>query len=305
MAYAQKQHFAQLDLQSLFKHYADTFALPDMNNDKESTMIEWARTNLDHGCSPDEMLKSMLSSGWGWRDAHRFLDAAHSDANASGSFCPSIHSFVHRGQNAPDGARIRTIMKVSDPEVALLQGFLTPEESQRLIAMGQARLARSTTVALDSGGEAVHRDRSSSGAYLHDSKDPIVATARARASWAFQCPESHIEGLQILRYLPGEEYKPHHDWFDPATPGGARQLLRGGQRIATAIVYLNDCSAGGSTAIPALGASFTPVSGNALFFAYPCDKDSRGDARLLHAGEPVESGEKWICTFWMRQFAHV
>ena len=79
------------------------------------------------------------------------------------------------------------------------------------------------------------------------------------------------------------------------------QLKRGGQRVATAVTYLNDCPRGGATVIPQLGVRAMPILGNSIFFSYACDAKGNGDSRLLHGGEPVEDGEKWVCTLWMRQ----
>ena len=55
------------------------------------------------------------------------------------------------------------------------------------------------------------------------------------------------EGIQILHYLPGAEYKPHYDYFDPAQPGTASILRRGGQRVATLVMYLSEPARGGGT----------------------------------------------------------
>ena len=52
-------------------------------------------------------------------------------------------------------------------------------------------------------------------------------------------PLENGEGLQILRYRPGAEYKPHYDYFDPAEPGTPAILKRGGQRLASIVCYLN------------------------------------------------------------------
>ena len=41
-----------------------------------------------------------------------------------------------------------------------------------------------------------------------------------------------------------------------------------------------------------------PIKGNAVFFSYP-----RPDAatHTLHGGAPVQAGEKWVATKWLRQ----
>ena len=50
----------------------------------------------------------------------------------------------------------------------------------------------------------------------------------ARIAALVNWPVVNGEGLQVLHYRPGAEYKPHHDYFDPAQPGMAAVLRRGG-----------------------------------------------------------------------------
>ena len=40
-------------------------------------------------------------------------------------------------------------------------------------------------------------------------------------------------------YKRQAEYRPHHDYFDPAHPGTAHVLQRGGQRVGTLVMYLS------------------------------------------------------------------
>jgi prolyl 4-hydroxylase len=103
----------------------------------------------------------------------------------------------------------------------------------------------------------------------------------------------------VLRYQPGAQYLPHHDYFDPAQPGATSILARGGQRLATLVMYLNTPEAGGATTFPDVGLEVAPIKGNAVFFSY-----SRPDAatRTLHGGAPVQAGEKWVATKWLRQW---
>ncbi|KZV15472.1 prolyl 4-hydroxylase alpha subunit [Dorcoceras hygrometricum] len=125
---------------------------------------------------------------------------------------------------------------------------------------------------------------------------PPVARLEQRIAELFDIPVSHGEGLQILHYLPGQEYQPHYDWFDPGQPGYAAITARGGQRIASVVMYLNTPEAGGGTAFPEVGLTVTALRGSAVYFAY-----EGGDASSLHAGLPVQRGEKWIATKWLRE----
>jgi prolyl 4-hydroxylase len=102
----------------------------------------------------------------------------------------------------------------------------------------------------------------------------------------------------VLRYRPGAEYRPHHDYFDPGQPGTAAVLARGGQRLATLVMYLDTPAGGGATSFPDIGLEVAPVKGHAVFFSYDRPHAS---TRTLHGGAPVLAGEKWVATKWLRE----
>jgi prolyl 4-hydroxylase len=124
------------------------------------------------------------------------------------------------------------------------------------------------------------------------------AAIEARVAALLNWPLDHGEGIQVLRYRPGAEYRPHHDYFDPAHPGTAHVLKRGGQRVGTLVMYLNTPQGGGATTFPDVGLEVAPIRGNAVFFSYDRPHAS---TRTLHGGAPVTAGEKWVATKWMRE----
>ena len=111
---------------------------------------------------------------------------------------------------------------------------------------------------------------------------------------------AQAEPLAVLRYLPGQQYKPHFDYF--VSRGNREELVdgRGGQRQTTLFVYLNDVEAGGETDFPLLHACVLPAQGKAVKFVN-LDAHGEPDTRTLHAGKPVIRGEKWLLTVWFRQ----
>ncbi|MFD2273907.1 2OG-Fe(II) oxygenase [Undibacterium arcticum] len=95
-----------------------------------------------------------------------------------------------------------------------------------------------------------------------------------------QMPVVNGEGLQILNYQIGGEYKPHYDYFPPDQPGSAQHIAIGGQRVATLIIYLNEVEEGGATIFPELGLTVTPVQGSAVYFSYSNSKKPARPADL-------------------------
>ena len=76
-----------------------------------------------------------------------------------------------------------------------------------------------------------------------------------------------------------------------------RQLKRGGQRVASIVMYLNTPLRGGATTFPDARFEVAAIKGNAVFFSY--DRPHPMTA-TLHGGAPVVEGEKWVATKWLR-----
>lgn len=190
-------------------------------------------------------------------------------------------------------------MRIVLPEVALFDNLLSHDECDELIALSRAKLKQSTIVDPQTGKEAVIQARTSYGTYFPVNETPFIAKLDARIASVMHWPIENGEGLQILNYKVGGEYKPHFDYFPPEDPGSAVHIAKGGQRVSTLILYLNDVESGGETIFPPLGLTITPKKGAAIYFEY-VDKDGQVDANTLHGGAPVIAGEKWIATKWMR-----
>ena len=194
--------------------------------------------------------------------------------------------------------RVEVLMAMANPRVVLFGNLLSPEECQAVIEAARTRMARSLTVQAASGGEEVNEDRTSDGMFFQRGENEAVARLEERIARLVRWPVENGEGLQVLHYRPGAEYKPHYDYFDPAEPGTPRLLRRGGQRVATLVIYLNDPVRGGGTTFPDVPLEIGPRQGNAVFFSYG---RAHPGSRTLHGGAPVIEGEKWIATKWLRE----
>lgn len=269
----------------------------------------WLRENLERGCAPDSLLQAMLAGRIDGAEAARAVTLAL--AERSGAKRPGATNtvapcwpdgFVFRFANraAMGGRQVDVIARLERPAAVLLDNVLSAQECDHLIALANQRMRPSTVVAPDTGGMARIEARRSEGAWFDRGHDRTIAAIEARLAELMQAPVDHGEGLQVLHYRTGGEYRPHYDYFPPEQSGSAPHLARGGQRTASLIVYLNSPDAGGETVFPLAGASFVARRGCALYFAY-CDGLGRLDASSLHAGAPVAGGDKWIATKWVRR----
>jgi prolyl 4-hydroxylase len=144
----------------------------------------------------------------------------------------------------------------------------------------------------------VNPDRTSNGMFFSRGESELLRRIEERIGRLVNWPVENGEGIQVLNYKPGAEYRPHYDYFDPAEPGTPTILRRGGQRVATLVMYLNNPEKGGGTTFPDAGIEVSPQKGNAVFFSYPRPQP---DSLTLHGGAAVVEGEKWIATKWLRE----
>jgi prolyl 4-hydroxylase len=265
---------------------------------------DWIVAQAAAGHSPEIVVEAMKASGWEEPTARIALattlgeKVAGLPAAAPARPMPGREISAARSRLPAGDREVALLMAMSHPRVVVFGDLLSAEECAELIALARTRLARSETVATRTGESEVNEARTSEGMFFHPAEFPVCARLEARLARLLDWPLENGEGLQILRYRPGAEYKPHYDYFDPAEPGTPAILKRGGQRLASIVCYLNTPEAGGATVFPEAGIEVAPVQGNAVFFSYdrpdPC-------TRTLHGGAPVTEGEKWVATKWMRE----
>lgn len=255
---------------------------------------DWIAAQTADGHGREAVLQAMLAAGWSHQAATEAL--TETPPSAVPVPWPVAAASSLRLDAGDRQVAISTVMRA--PDLLVLENLLDTDECLALIAAARPRLQRSLTVALETGGEEVHDDRTSDGMFFTRGETGLVASIEARIAKLLDWPVENGEGLQVLRYGPGAEYKPHYDYFDPAEPGSATILARGGQRVATLVIYLQEPEQGGATVFPDLRLQVAPRRGSAVFFSYgqahPC-------SQTLHGGMPVLAGEKWIATKWLRE----
>jgi len=190
----------------------------------------------------------------------------------------------------------RDIYRIESAAVELfaLGNFLSADECARLRTMidAVARPSALHEVAYDSGF------RTSYSGDL-DPKDSFVASISRRIDALLGVDPAIGEPVQGQRYLPGQQFKPHNDWFYTSEGYWPDEAARGGQRSWTAMGYLNAVEAGGATHFTQAGILIEPKPGVLLIWnnALPDGLPNEG---TLHAGMPVAKGAKYVITKWYR-----
>jgi prolyl 4-hydroxylase len=277
----------------------------------------WIVAQATAGHPPDIVLDAMKASGWDEATAIAALESTmrqHLGMAASNEGDGDDESDAATGVaarpvpgGALDAARpslraadrdVRVVMALAAPRVVVFADLLSADECAEIVALARSRLTRSETVETATGGSAVNEARTSDGMFFTPGEFPVCARLEQRIAALVGWPVENGEGLQVLRYGRGAQYRPHYDYFDPAEPGTPTILKRGGQRVASIVCYLNTPEGGGATVFPDVGLEVAPVQGNAVFFSYDRPHPS---TRTLHGGAEVSAGEKWVATKWLRE----
>ncbi|KXS13707.1 hypothetical protein M427DRAFT_136310 [Gonapodya prolifera JEL478] len=213
-----------------------------------------------------------------------------------------------------------------DPLMMAIDGFLRKGEAEWIVDKAKPLMARSSVVDVDDQPREKRNDsseyRTSTSAFFDRRVDPILHCIEKRAVAFSGVPLENTEGLQVVHYQPGQYYKPHWDYFPREFASMQEQLRRGGQRVTTFFVYLNDVAlppgvardalpkpmsptkepliGAGSTQFPNVGIEVMPRKGRAAFW-WDVTIDGKDDERTLHAGTPPTHGEKWGLNIWQRE----
>jgi len=206
---------------------------------------------------------------------------------------------ISRVKVDPPNFSNKTLLHNAVPYPYLLHGFLNDAECQHVINLCNDRFKRSTTTTSD-GDNKPHSVRTSHSCQFSESETPILRKIEERAAIACGVPVSHIEGLQVVRYHPGQKYDAHNDWFHHEKIDN--------QRYKTILIYLNDDFEGGSTDFvhSSVDKKVTPKKGDALYWHnswmtpesnykdYLCFEEAK------HQGSPPTSGVKYAVNVWVR-----
>jgi prolyl 4-hydroxylase len=238
--------------------------------------------------------RAFLANGTGgateWNEALRLLD----EAGASDPAAAHERDLISAMQLNEDGAPLGPLVpeKVSTaPEASIFRSLFTEAECDFLIAAAQPMLQPSKVVDPATGALVANPVRTSDAApFPLSAEGPAIHALCRRLALASGTDVKQGEPLQVLRYAPGQEYRPHFDSIDRAD----------NQRILTFLVYLNDGYEGGETRFMQSGLTVKGNKGDGLLFRNASD-DGRRDLNSQHAGLAVTAGEKFIASRWIRQ----
>lgn len=185
-----------------------------------------------------------------------------------------------------------------EPFIACYEQVVTAIECQQIIDLAQNQLQPSTII-----GESeveTSRVRTSENTWLRHNSHILINEISNRIASTIKQQLNYAESLQVARYLVDGKFDAHFDSFDLETKAGQKYVSQGGQRLITALLYLNTVDSGGETYFPALNIRVTPSSGTLLVFENCKKGTNEKHPSSQHEGCSVKKGEKWIATLWFR-----
>ncbi len=186
------------------------------------------------------------------------------------------------------------------PRILAIEGFASREECAWLIERARGSLRRAQIYRKDGPGFVEAGTRTNSEAdYTIGNADLVLRLVIERIATAVGVSAAMFEVAKLLHYEPGQYFAPHCDFQAPTTPALAQEVARRGQRVATALVYLNDDYTGGETEFPRIGLRHRAAAGDALLF-WNVQPSGALDYDTLHAGLAPTQGVKWVLSQWIR-----
>ncbi len=268
-----------------------------------SELRDWIIETLRSGVSPVVIADGLVKKGFNPRYAYESLfqivgnEAIQTTGFEDAQYQYETPEIGRKGNTIYTNDReIKVLSKVEKPFILHLDNVLSAEECEQLISLSSERLKPSKVVDSVTGEERVASGRTSKGMYYSLMENSFIAKLEKRFEEITSYPIEHGEGLQVLNYLVGEEYKAHFDYF----PTNKVDHSKGGQRIGTLLLYLNDVEEGGETVFPKAGVSIVPKKGSAVYFHYT-NSMGQVDRMSVHSSIPVIRGEKWVATKWIRE----
>lgn len=201
--------------------------------------------------------------------------------------------------NKCDSFTVDNYALMNDPyeEPYIINNIITENEAKYIIDTATTKFNDSTVL-----GQILDKSiRKSKTAWLYKENDQLILSIMLRIANLVNLPLENAEALQVVKYEPDGYYKEHHDSCCDNNADCTEFVKRGGQRIKTVLIYLNDDFTEGSTYFPVLNKKFKPPKYSAIVFNPLAKNSNKCHPKALHAGLPVKSGVKYIANLWFRE----
>jgi prolyl 4-hydroxylase len=192
-----------------------------------------------------------------------------------------------------------------EPDIYYIDEFIEPKQCEHLISIASKKVKDNPHIDWTSRvqGKSNSKMRTGTTCFMEHNNDAITEAILTKICSVIEKQPDTCEPFSISKYEKGEAYNPHYDGVSHDRRETTLNFMRfGGQRQLTALMYLNEGDGLGETEFVHLGIKVKPVKGRVLIFENTKKNTNILDEKTCHAGLPTESGEKWICNLWFREF---
>jgi len=184
-------------------------------------------------------------------------------------------------------------------DILEIHDLLTSDECDELIDISLKHgLIDSGVWNMDSSITIDENHRNSSQVWLDNNINLVNKIKRLSEKYSGFSTNTQ-ESLQVVKYNIGGKFNSHYDACISGKQSINCKNMNGisGQRRTTFMIYLNDDYTGGETEFIYLNKKIQPKKGKAILFKNT-DENENIIYQSYHRGNPVISGNKWICTVW-------
>ena len=192
-----------------------------------------------------------------------------------------------------------------DPLVYTIDNFITPEECNHIINVSKNNLTRAMVGAgidKDNMNGTYSKNRTGTNCWFKHDYDDVFFRVGQKIANMVGHPLENAEEFQIVHYNVGEEFMSHMDgWQQDGSEEHFFNFERGGNRLLTALVYLNTVEEGGGTQMTKLNKIIKSEQGKMLVFEDCYKGTNERHPMSEHAGMPVIRGEKYAFNLWFKE----
>lgn len=261
-------------------------------------LLEWVEFNILNNCNKDDIFNILLNHNYNYD--HICIVMNYYPINKSiiirkyEQLNFKITNNIFTTKQYLDNPKIIPIRN-NFLEIYKINNFLNDDECEYIIDnINNSKVIKSPLT------REVDNDknfRTSLTCYFHSS-NKIIKNIDDKICSIMNIPINKGEGLQGQKYLVGNEFKKHTDYFDKNND--EQYLKNGGQRTWTFMVYLNEVETGGETQFTEINKIFKPELGMALLWNN-LNNNGIENVYSMHWGMPVITGTKYIITKWFRK----
>ena len=186
------------------------------------------------------------------------------------------------------------------PKIYTIDDYIDETVCAHIISIAKDKLQQSL-VSGDRDGK-ISSGRTGKNCWIKHDSDEITMILCNRIAGLVDMPLENAEQMQVIYYAKDQHYHNHYDsWHVDGSEHSRNNMKWGGQRMVTALGYLNNVENGGGTRFTKLNKEVKAEKGKLLVFSNVNENTIDPHDLSEHSGMPVLEGEKWAFNLWFRE----